>query len=277
MENILTDNEYETYKLQGDTHYDNRFKNRTSIRRKYRYKHLGNCISPAHSRPSGGICTGRLAQKMINRDIELHHEIDTHMLECESIRKTTICTIVPYKEIPKLNQQISYPDNPKIVTIIKKKQEPKICHLDKIHHRLYLGNAHCLENEDFLSRRRIYHIIDFSDEGYTLPKRFSHHKINFRDSLNIGYQEFKYILNQVIKIIDNVVDPDVNILIVCNAGINRSVSICIGYAIIVRSIRWNEALKIIEESKKDDSWYNLTNLRLLRLLREIPYSIDSNA
>ena len=265
--------QYETYKLQGDTHYDHKFKNRSSVVRNPRYKYLGNCVSPAASRPSGHVlCKGRLAQKMVNRDISLFGEIDTHMLNCEPIRKSTINTIVPYKDTPKLNNQISYPDNPKIIDIVKKKHQHKICHLDKIHYRLYLGNVYCLEDETILTGRGIRHIIDFSDENYSLPKFFKHHKIHFRDSLNIGNQEFRHVLNQVIEIISDIVDPAVNILIVCNAGINRSVSICIGYAILIRNIKYADALTIIEDTKNDDNWYNLTNLRLIKILREIESS-----
>jgi hypothetical protein len=290
--------EYEQTKDNGDKHYKNKFKNRTqgymrSIY-KYRPKYLGNCISSANSRPSGGtICNARLSQKMINFNIVQHTEIDTiPLLTHESektiqYRKSTIQTIVPYKEKQKMNQQIN--TNPLSTKYHVQKNMAKLCNLKHINKRLWLGNINLFAWFNMMSPYSIFdinHIIDFSAEGdidiikpflsrcnyyrstnQILGTKISRTHIEFPDSLHISYEKFKNILFRAINKI-NSIPKNKNILLICNAGINRSVSIAIGYAMICEKMTFEDALLSIEKDKSNDQWYNLTNLRLMRLLRD---------
>lgn len=266
---------------RGETNYENIFKNRTSGKNNKYRRDFGNSLSDTGSRPSGGVtCTARLAEKMVNRDIQQYHAVDTHQIETKSglYRKTTVQTIVPYEPKIKINQQRHKigPETNICKPMKKTLYPPMICYLGEIDPRLWLGNAQCLKYVTTLQNRRIKHVIDFSDEdcdAHTLtPHRVQHHQIKFHDSLNISHKEFKQILQKTIDIMDQI-SFDENILIVCNAGINRSVAVVIGYAILKKSMSFENALDIVENSKKDDKWYNLTNLRLLRLLREIQSTV----
>lgn len=261
---------------RGESNYENTFKNRTAGTNNKHRVHLGNCLTNTGSRPSGHVpCTSRLAEKMVNRDIQQHHAVDTHQIETKSglYRKTTIQTIVPHEPKVKMNQQNHAEKiSERVQEIVEKKQVQEICYLGEIDPRIWLGNVYCLNDPPTLQNKRIKHVIDFADEEVTIPQRIQHHRIKFHDSLSITNATFKQILQQTISIIDNIA-PEENILIVCNAGINRSVAVIIGYAILKRSMSFKRALEIVENSKKDDQWYNLTNLRLLRLLREIQSSV----
>src|SRR5438067_2366767 len=76
-----------------DYDYDNDLRKNYEKKVKYHFKDksephksphikLRNSLSDTCSRPSGQVpCTKRLAEKIINRDTELHHAIDIHLIE----------------------------------------------------------------------------------------------------------------------------------------------------------------------------------------------------
>lgn len=62
-----------------------------------------------------------------------------------------------------------------------------------------------------------------------------------------------------------------NILILCTKGVNRSVSIAVGYAITRKGQTYEEISEYIEAQKKaiSGNWDNLTNYRIRNLLQTL--------
>ena len=154
------------------------------------------------------------------------------------------------------------------------KDEIKIIHLPEIGDNIYVGNVHSAIDAETLNDHKIAVIINFSD--YLLSNRnINIHNITYKDTRNLDYHRFTNILLQAANIINN--NPNKNILIVCNKGVNRSVSIAIGYAILNKKYTFDNSYEYVETQKlkKYKTWHSLTNQRIKHLLRacSVVYSL----
>jgi hypothetical protein len=289
--------EEEEEELDYDTRGIKRFENISKNRGKMGYNprawrgKVGNSLSMAISRPSSNpYVKSRIVEQQINKDNKLYKTVDHHFVNSteEFYRKSSIQTIVPYYFTPcKMNQQIvNYTQNIKLNkkqnkkqnnnelnSKLKKSQSNFVC-VDQIDERLWIGNRESVTyniiHDKYPSFRWTTHIIDLSTQGCFIPKNKNviMHRIEFNDTRNISHKSFSCIINKVIDIIDSV-PSQYKIIIVCDAGVNRSVCAAIAYAIIRCNMTFDSALRAIENAKNCDQWFNLTNIRLLRLLKNL--------
>lgn len=112
-------------------------------------------------------------------------------------------------------------------------------------------------------------IINLIDKGGMPRKQTgpgSTFSISYRDCRQITAKKFHQIYAQCKNIIDN---AKADIYIVCNKGVNRSVSIAIQYAIDTgRSYEWalDYIIRVKAEQYGEAVWDTLTNYRLCRIL-----------
>ena len=288
--------DYDLTKKKGYKHYRHKFLNRTQGHySNYSKYNIGNSIHLIHYDPTTKI-NSRIFNKKVNFNIVQHTEIDTiPILSTKSEKtiqynKSTIQTIVPYRKKEKINKQIN--THPLAIKYRIQSNMIKICNLAHIDKRLWLGNINLFtlvwdlslsSHYQFIKMYNINHVINFSDDVTTINSvnlissyyqiKISHTHIEFPDSLHISYDKFKNILFSAINKI-NSIPKNENILLICNAGINRSVSIAIGYAMICKHMSFKDALTCVEIDKSNDQWYNLTNLRLMRILRDCMHNVS---
>lgn len=287
---------------KNDSRYTNSFKNKGKGKPRNNYSRissLGNSLSCAGSRPSAGVeCKRRLANKLISNQVSFYKEIDTKTIIPVSnvYRKSIARTVVPLeirthknnqmhnendsdmtnKDAPILSKyHIQRAEAEKMIKLKVLKTQPRIANIKDINQRLFIGNKNSA-NRTILKKHNITHVIDLTNDGcdkYEYRCEINPikvYRISFKDSRVISHRSFEHILERALNFIDSVIDTNKsNILIACDSGVNRSVSVVIGYAMKRCGITFNDALGVIEKSKNDDQWFNLTNLRLMRLLKNI--------
>ena len=148
----------------------------------------------------------------------------------------------------------------------------KSVHLPEIHPSLYLGNRDSLSTMgDALPET--CHIINLSGRPvkkqrnvyrhYVRHRRI--HNITFRDSRVITGKMFRQTFQQIRSLLDSIRG---DVLIICNKGVNRSVSMAIAYG-ICNGMTYDYAYEYIMRRKQEagyDTWCCLTNLRFRGLL-----------
>ena len=251
--------------MNQEDHYLNQFKNRSKGRINSPKNRLGNATSCSHSRPSGSVkCSQRINEKMINNDTQLYQTVDHHQSKTQFLyRKSSIQTIVSHDKTNRKNQQ-----KPTVHNVIKQMKVPKMIHLEKIACNLYLGNLESALDFHLLAKKKIHVVINVSDCVIS-NRTIDVHNICYKDTRSLGYHQFLHILTQSLQIID--MNHNKNILIACTKGVNRSVSIVVGYAITRKGNTYEEISEYIEDLKKDicGNWDNLTNNRIRNLLKTL--------
>ena len=263
---------------RGHINYENKFKNRGKDENRCETKHSKYKQTQQFS-------------YMINRDIEQHKTVDYHQPGADLYRKSPIQMIVPYNydEKNKLNVQNHMSHLKFLHNLLceelehKKNQEQKelkinlrtslIANIDfNNDKRLSIGNYNAL-NGDWRNKNFDIVII-FVSVRDKRARRFlwgkskvKKYMVTFADSRFISYREFIKIVNRMLQIIDD--NPDANILIVCEKGINRSVSIAMSYGMLRHNYTYDLALAAIENAKNNNSWHNLTNVRMCNILRSL--------
>jgi len=235
---------------------------------------IGNSTSSSHSRPSGSvICRTRLDEKIINIDTEQHHTVDNHTLETPYIyRKTSIQTIVSYESNQgqsqqKMNMQLTSKPVPSHKHIDCAKMTP----LPEINDNLFIGNYLSTMDDNQLKNRKISVIINVSGTPllYSSNKQMKIYSLDYKDTRQLSYRELKHILDRVIEIMD--LNENKKILIVCNKGVNRSVSLAIGYAILKKNMTFDQAYEYIDtqKNKRYEHFHSLTNPKIKNLLKAL--------
>jgi protein-tyrosine phosphatase len=277
--------EYELHKSKKENNYRLKFKNRTkgsklSTRFKSTNRHLGNCTSTRGSRPSAYVlCTSRLYNKKVNwyiKKFKIVDAKDSNKPYSNVHGKSILQNAVQYEEKPRYNFNSSC----KKSVNNHKDLEKRIISLEKIHPHLYLGNKNALSIDTFKKNNiEIVIAIDLKDEINNIKylsddmynNTVKYHNIDYEDKCNISYFEFNKIIRHTISLLDSELKKEKNILVVCEKGVNRSSSIVIAYAILMRKMTYNDVCDYVDTTKLKDYpyWNNLTNKRMRNLLKLI--------
>lgn len=160
---------------------------------------------------------------------------------------------------------------------------PMMIQLSKINTNLHLCNIEYMSQAD-----NVVEIVDFeivinisdsqiqkSSENQTI------HDINLVDNKRIDYNKFHKIMEKIHNIIKQNISNK-KIVVVCNNGVNRSVTAVIAYCIISQTMTFDNTLKYIEKIKKrkyPDAWESLTNEKFKSLLSALSqnYNYEDNS
>lgn len=155
-------------------------------------------------------------------DFELQKILDGFDLEYLT-REKLFSRIINVNSHTNNRVQITKPqsDHPKPDNIIRPE---RIVKLDILGQNIFLGDSSALKNVSLLKKYDIGIIINFGETDHDCD-----YNINFPDSVSISYYDFNGILEQTEDII--AMNSDKKILLMCDQGVNRSVSIAMGLMI----------------------------------------------
>lgn len=143
---------------------------------------------------------------------------------------------------------------------------PKVVLLDQIHPKLYVAN---FEYASTLSLSTLSTIINVSRKEISTTDGVHVHCIKYFDNDQTTYSEFKQIINRAMDIMTTCDLENRNIYLVCDKGVNRSVSIAVAYAILKNKMTFIEARDYIDKEKAKigySSWDSLTNSKINNFL-----------
>lgn len=212
---------------------------------------LGNSLGVGVSRPRL-FKSSRQAQMRSNKLVEQHMTDDIGTISAAVYRKG-----LPIHEA-KCNTQSRNYDRSKT----RKRHTPKAVELTRFREKLYVTNY-----------EYVYHItpqsviINMSSHKITARN----HSLKFTDSDEIKYREFLAIMRRSQEIMNAVPESD-SIYLVCDKGVNRSVTIAIAYAIMQKKWKFYDARDYIEKEKATlgySSWDTLTNSHFAHFLQLI--------
>jgi protein-tyrosine phosphatase len=259
--------------------YLNKFKNRgRCYNNKGQRRYEGNVMN-SQSVHCPGSLSARIEQKKFNFETERMHVVDfQQILVVRQYRKNIIPSLVKNITTPQCNPQTIYPEVPlskqgyvghQPTSVSKKKilkpsPESRLIHLPQIKDKLYLGNGEILKHPKLISNIKI--IINLTDDEISRNLKCKMINIKYEDRLSLNFHTFKSIIDQTNDIISN---TDDEILIVCDKGVNRSVSIILAYAIMMKEYTFVDAIDYLDTVKlnKYPNWNSLTNTRIKSMLK----------
>lgn len=110
---------------------------------------------------------------------------------------------------------------------------------------LYLGSQDCC-NPDILLKYNIESVLSI---GIEAPYKQSKIFYKFLDCLDMPETQLKSIIKKSNQFIKQSLTSQKNILVHCNAGVSRSVSIVIGYLILEEHKTYEEAYNIVKAAR----------------------------
>jgi hypothetical protein len=143
--------------------------------------------------------------------------------------------------------------------------EPRFISVDQIHPSIIISNKAGLSEI-----KNMAVLINLSDSKIKIPK-VSVYDLKLQDCRTVSFLYFVDILKKVISIIskeEKFLSGD-KIVVCCEKGVNRSVAMVIGYAIVSNIMTCINALEYVNEvkNKKYSNWYSMNNLKFVRYLR----------
>lgn len=237
-------------KIRRIHHYNHIFKKRTKINRNSYKEHVGNTCCSSSMRPGNSKISNKYPDKIYKKEVAVY-QIVGHKIHSGNklYRNSCIQSAITFKnEMQHSNAKICGRGKQKTNNYVPLKANFIIAGT-----KIALGNKYSLFDHTGL---KIYFGVDY----------IADYNINYNDDKHISYQQFVNIMENIFNIIENNKDQD--ILIACEAGVNRSVSVIIGY-MIRNKIDYYLALNTIEDEKNkiNPNWNNLTNLSMRHLLR----------
>ncbi len=199
--------------------YFSKFKNRGKKSNPISNEKLGNSYSNAKSRPRRYTYPSKVIGRLENR-----HSIEDFVLSNKK-----------YLGRKQLNNFTKSDTSTK-----------RVIHLPKFKDNLYLADAEGvsqLEDDDLL----------INVGNLNLKTKCQKVDFDFRDWRQISFPEFQTIVTECHDLIN--FHKTGRVFVVCKKGVNRSVSVCLGYAIL-EGIPFEEALEYLEDQKSqvDCSW-----------------------
>lgn len=254
--------------------------------RKRHRRHVGNCISPAGSRPSGEYrLTRRQSNALYNMDSVRHQIVDYHEPKRSILfRKSSIQTVIPFrKNIASCNPQpttskwlrtsantnnketidihvrahyrgsLRHPDQTVRVRQPRKKEIHKIVHLPEIHCNLWLGNQSAARDGKLLAIHQITHVLNLGLEprshGPLAAKNVKVQTVDFNDDIHLSHHKFIASVKDGIAQLKVLLSSGFHVLVACHKGVNRSVALCIAYAVSCGQSP-KTVLSYVEQEKK---------------------------
>ena len=287
----------------GVNHYDNKIKKKNNHGKTYYKKErIGNSYSGGMYRPSHNLNATRIYKIQEKMAAEQHHVVD-FTTNSTMFRKSFTPQDIRHKPQDIVNRNNDFDKKRKV------KFNPKIIHLTGISQNLFLGNLDSYdvieeELKDVLEEGEPYTVINLS--GVKLIKKKSRsnrhehntnmsnnavcsysrywgdsfdrranykinflYNINFRDLRFCRFRDFSYTARECLKIIDESNRSNRKVILICDDGINKSVSIAICYAILRKKISYFDSTNEIDKKKleKYKNWDNLTSNNVKNFIR----------
>lgn len=146
---------------------------------------------------------------------------------------------------------------------------PRVVVLSEIYPHLYLSNFEYVEQPcQILRAHKIDYIINLSQ--YHLKTNIPSSSISFVDSRSIRYDDFVFIINNIVQKIRWCIVNQLHVVVNCSAGCERSVSSVIAYAIYYTNNRSTKYwLQYIENCKLQQGYSNWSSLKNTTFLRDL--------
>lgn len=113
----------------------------------------------------------------------------------------------------------------------------------KIIDHIYLGSQDCCE----LDVLAAYNISSVLSVGIEPPCKFSNINYRFVQCLDLPETDITDVLvKDCIPFIENCVECKSNVLVHCNAGVSRSSAIVIGYLVLVKNYKYDDAYTAVK-------------------------------
>ena len=257
-------------KIYGEIKYEKKFKKKNNHGKPNRKKErIGNSYSGGIYRPSYVLNATKINSIQDRMAAEQHHVVD-FTANPKKFRKSFIPQDIR-------NQPKDVLNNEKTKNKSIKKPIPKLIHLDKISDNLFLGNWESLEilDETIDSNKVNYSenpsvILNLTnDKLKKINDKDIFYDINFKKNRrfkNCGwhisiYNDYQKCTNSCIEIIKECKRLKRNVILICESGINKSVSVAVSYAMLECGMEFNEATSYIDSKKleKYKNWNSLTD------------------
>ena len=287
----------------GVNHYENKIKKKNNHGKPYNNKErIGNSYSGGIYRPSYNLNATRIIKIQEKMAAEQHHVVD-FTTNSTMFRKSFTPQDIRHKPQDIVNRNNDSDKKRKV------KFNPKIVHLTGISKNLFLGNLDSYdvieeELKDILEEGEPFTVINLS--GVKLIKKKSRsnrhehntnmsnntvcsysryfgisfdrraktkinflYNINFRDLRFCRFKEFSYTARECLKIMEESDRYDRKVILICEDGINKSVSIALCYAILRKKISYFDSTNEIDKKKleKYKNWDNLTSNNVKNFIR----------
>ena len=108
---------------------------------------------------------------------------------------------------------------------------------------LFIGNINAGVNKEILELNNIKAVLSITDESVTIPLPLSHKQITLPDSMTSNISRF---FEQSNAFINNAMKP---VLIHCQEGQSRSVTLAIAYLIAKKGMTLKQAYKLCQEKR----------------------------
>tara|TARA_B100000424_G_C22925784_1_gene492551 strand:- start:238 stop:1062 length:825 start_codon:yes stop_codon:yes gene_type:complete len=272
-------------KSNGIEHYEKKLKKKNHSKNlKTKKKKSGNSYSGSILSTSYGMSSTRMEQIRVNKVVEKYHIEDFKEFHTS---KPPNKSILPFCEstnkVNNLNKQI----HPKK---INNEDLLRYVHLPVISSNLFIGNENSIE---IVNDRNIQIVINMSnrnfsksniwkanenDENYLFDISYNVIKTkgfgtmtSYRMYKDTNYENFIKASDKICKIINEAEESNMNVLVICQKGVNHSVAAAIAYAKLYKEMTVYDASKYIDNTKFkfDKNWNNLTNRRIVSLLKTL--------
>lgn len=160
------------------------------------------------------------------------------------------------------------------VSISKRDKFEYCINLHQIYPKLFLSNYHYAKT---IEDNTYDIIINLCGKKLCKNDGVKIHYVTMSDFRYIPYRTFADIVNRCVEIIGEAVQNNYSILIHCAKGVNRSVSIILGYCILKLNYSLQDGIRYIENKKISSGfphWDTLTNQTFVRLLECINSKIE---
>ena len=289
----------------GVNHYENKIKKKNNHGKPYNNKErIGNSYSGGRYRPSYNLNATKISKIQEKMAAEQHHVVD-FTVNSTMFRKSSTPQDVRHNPQDIINR-IKNVDSTKKRKV---KFNPKIIHLNGISKNLFLGNLDSydvIEDElnGVLEVGEPYTLINLSVVklikkksrtnrqehntnmgngimssysggcGNSFDRRAKNkinflYNISFRDLRFCRYKDFLDSTNECLRIMEESDRYDRKVILICEDGINKSVSIALCYAILKKNISYFNSTSEIDRKKlkKYKNWDNLTNKNIKNYIR----------
>ncbi len=274
-------------KLSGEQHYLNQFKNRKTNQSKPRDRPRIGCKSGNSLRFRPDACEQR-----VNTDIEQKHIVDYKALDViYQYRKNNLpssCNLDMMTNQSENAMIVHQPVNTQqhfshfITTPEIKAPKPyRMVHLNEIQNNLYLADANIFDLSVPFEPSTIIINLSSACRHQKYIRNAYTYTFNYLDTRNLSSAQFRKIIAQTNTILYNYSDihPENNgstkyryqIIVVCDRGVNRSVSVVMAYAIMCKGLTYNYVNQYVDQKKLDvdTCWNHLTNHRITNLLKSL--------
>ena len=209
-----------------------------------------------------------------NNAVKTFHIVDTYPeAHSNGIKGQSVCL-----KYTGTNQQIHTPNSsqssPRWLKSLAKPTEIRFIDLPMIHHNLWIGDLNCIQFwMEKMQKQADKVIINLSDVPISCDdargrSQATCYSIPFLDTRTAYFKDLYPIFLKVKDLLDTHLSRPV--LLVCQAGVNRSSTVAVAYA-ISKGFKCNETIEYLADRKYEVSpnWDNITNIRFRTILRQL--------